>query len=81
MGAKMKDVPVSISLEMCIGDVHLSITRGLEPVLWRQRPLATFEYELREMIMQMLAPSVTAYDQAVQALASGALPPPEIKRQ
>lgn len=71
----MKDILVSVALDMRIGELRLNINRLLEPDLWRQRPLALLEYELREMLMQMLAPAVTAYDQTRQAVASGALPP------
>lgn len=75
MRAPAKDVVVSVSVDMRIGELRLSINRMLEPELWRQRPLMILESELREMLIQMLAPSVTAYDQARQSLASGAQPP------
>lgn len=66
----MKDILVSVALDVKIGELRLNITRGLEADLWRQKPLAALESELRDMVMQMLAPSVTAYDQAKQSLAT-----------
>lgn len=66
----MKDLDtVTISFDMRVGEVQLRMTRMLEPDLWRQSPLSVMESEVREMIMQLLAPAVTAYDQRLQSRA------------
>jgi hypothetical protein len=57
--------PIYFSMDMRIGELRLNISRSLDPRTWRDRPLWILEQEVRGMLMQILAPAISTYDDQV----------------
>lgn len=53
---------IRISLDVTIGDFTLNCSRTLDGAAWRNKPVAMLETELSEILVQILQPTVAAYD-------------------
>lgn len=53
---------IRISLDVTIGDFTLNCSRSLDGSAWRNKPVAMLERELSEILVEILQPTVAAYD-------------------
>lgn len=54
---------IRISLDITIQDFTLNCSRTLDGSAWRNKPAATLEAELSQILTQLLVPAVAAYDE------------------
>jgi hypothetical protein len=53
---------IRISLDVTIGDFTVNCSRTLDADEWRNKPVAMLEAELSQILVQILQPTVAAYD-------------------
>lgn len=53
---------IRISLDVTIGEFTLNCSRSLDGSAWRNKPVAMLEQELSEILVEILQPTVAAYD-------------------
>lgn len=64
---------ITVSLHVTIGDFRLNCSRTIDGSVWRDKPMAMLEQELAELLVQVLQPTVAAYD-ARRAATRGVMP-------